>query len=316
MQIVITDGYTLNSGDLSWEPIEAVGNITVYDRTPPGLIVERCKEADIILTNKVPLNRATLDALPKLKCISVLATGYNLIDTAAAKEKGVIVANVPGYGTASVAQHVFALLLELTNAVGLHRDSTKKGEWQVSPDWCYSKQSIIELSGKTLGIIGMGNIGEQVARIAAAFDMRVLFYNPSKKENKPGEQVNLETVFRESDVISLHAPLKPENQQFVNKALLEQMKSNAFIINTARGGLIHEADLADALNNNRIAGAALDVLSTEPPAESNPLLKAKNCIITPHNAWMSKEARQRILHVTEKNLRAFLAGTPVNVVNQ
>lgn len=315
MQIVITDGYTLNSGDLSWELIEALGNVTVYDRTPPGLIVERCKEADIVLTNKVPLNRATLDALPKLKCISVLATGYNLIDTGAAKEKGVIVSNVPGYGTASVAQHVFALLLELTNAVGLHRDSTRKGEWQISPDWCYSKQSIIELSGKTLGVIGMGNIGKQVARIAAAFDMRILFYNPSKKENKPGEQVDLETVFRESDFISLHAPLKPENQQFVNKALLEQMKSSAFIINTARGGLIHESDLADALNNNRIAGAALDVLSTEPPTESNPLLKAKNCIITPHNAWMSKEARQRILHVTEKNLRAFLAGSPVNVVN-
>ena len=315
MQIVITDGYTLNSGDLSWESIAVIGQLIVHDRTPASLIVERCKEADIILTNKVPFNRDTLNALPKLKCISVLATGYNLIDTAAAKEKGIIVSNVPGYGTASVAQHVFALLLELTNAVGLHVDSTRKGEWQRSPDWSYTKQSIIELSGKTLGIIGMGNIGEQVARIASAFDMPVLFFNPSKKENKYGKQVALETVFRESDIISLHAPLKPENQQFVNKALIEQMKKTAFLVNTARGGLINEADLADALNNNRIAGAALDVLSTEPPSDDNPLLKASNCIITPHNAWMSREARQRILDATERNLKAFVAGSPVNLVS-
>jgi glycerate dehydrogenase len=315
MQIVITDGYTLNSGDLSWDSIAAHGELTIHERTPPAQIIDRCKDADIVLTNKVPFNRATLEALPKLKCISVLATGYNLIDTAAAREKGVIVSNVPGYGTASVAQHVFALLLELTNAVGLHVDSTRKGEWQRSPDWSYTKQSIIELSGKTLGIIGMGNIGKQVGRIGSAFDMPVLFFNPSKKENRYGRQVDVETVFRESDAISLHAPLKPENQQFVNKALIEQMKRNALLINTARGGLINEADLADALNNNRIAGAALDVLSTEPPSENNPLLKAKNCIITPHNAWMSKEARERILAVTEKNIKAFLEGKPVNVVN-
>jgi glycerate dehydrogenase len=315
MNIVVTDGYTLNSGDLSWDALDALGNLTVYDRTAPGEILERCKGAQIILTNKVPLDGNTIAQLPLLKYISVLATGYNLIDTTAAKESKIAVSNVPGYGTASVAQHVFALLLELTNAVGLHMQSTRQGEWQRSADWGYTKKSIIELAGKTIGIIGFGNIGQKVAAIANSFDMRVMYYNPGKKESSLGQQQDLESVFRESDVVSLHCPLKPENHQFVNTALLKQMKPTAFLINTARGGLIQEAELATALNNHIIGGAALDVLSTEPPSDSNPLLAAVNCIITPHNAWMSREARQRILSVTENNIRAFMEGKPVNLVH-
>jgi glycerate dehydrogenase len=315
MNIIVTDGFTVNSGDLSWDGIAALGKLTVYDRTPPGLVEERCKNADIVLTNKVAFTGNVMPRLPALKCISVLATGYNLIDTAAAKKQGIVVCNVPGYGTASVAQHVFALLLELTNAIGLHAESVRKGQWEKSADWCYTVQPIKELSGKTMGIIGFGNIGQQVARIAAAFDMRVIFYNPRNKNSDVAEQRSLQDVFSESDIISLHAPLKPENHQLVNKVLLALMKQSALLINTARGPLINETDLATALNENRLAAAALDVLSVEPPVEGNPLLKAKNCIITPHNAWMSREARQRVLTITEKNIKGFMNGQPLNAVN-
>jgi glycerate dehydrogenase len=314
MNIVVLDGYTLNPGDLTWKGIEAFGDVKIYERTPPKQIADRCKEADIVLTNKAPLNRSTLEQLPRLKLIAVTATGYNIVDTLTAKENGVAVCNVPGYGTASVAQHVFALLLELTNAVGVNSATVKESKWQQSIDWCYSEQPITELSGKTFGIVGFGNIGQRVARIATAFGMKVIYSNPNKKESNAGEQRDLITVFKESDVVSLHCPLKADNNEFVNKELLHQMKRNAFLINTARGQLIHEADLADALNEGVIAGAALDVLSVEPPSSNNPLLTARNCIITPHNAWMSKEARQRIMETTQSNIEAFLNGEVKNRV--
>jgi glycerate dehydrogenase len=278
------------------------------------LIVERCADADILIINKTPLQRETLDLLPKLKMIAVTATGYNIIDTAAATEKNIVISNVPAYGTASVAQHAFALLLELTNHAGFHGQSTARGEWQRSKDWSYTIMPVKELSAKTFGIIGFGNIGQQAARIALAFGMNVIYYNPGKKKFDGAMPVDLSTVFENSDVISLHCPLKPDNNQFVNRSLLSSMKKTAYLINTARGQLINEADLAEALNNGVIAGAGLDVLSTEPPVGDNPLFKAKNCIITPHIAWISKEARQRIMDTTVKNIKAFEKGNPINVV--
>ncbi len=315
IQIVVTDGYTLNSGDLSWQSLANLGELTVYDRTPVEEIVTRCQEADIVLTNKVPFSGATLSQLPRLRCISVLATGYNVIDTVAAKAQGVVVCNVPGYGTASVAQHTFALILELSNGVGRNSASVRAGNWQRASDWCYTEQPIVELAGKTLGIVGMGSIGQQVAQIATAFGMEVVYFNPSEKPGVAGSSRSLTELFATSDFISLHCPLKADNTGFVDKDLLRQMKPTACLVNTSRGPLIHEADLATALNEGWIAGAALDVLSTEPPSEHNPLLQAQNCIITPHNAWMSREARQRIMEITAKNIEAFLAGTPQHQVN-
>jgi glycerate dehydrogenase len=315
MKIVILEGYTVNPGDLSWESIAASGELTVYERTPEHLIVERCKKADIILTNKLSFNKETILALPHAKLICVLATGYNVIDIHTAREKNIIVCNIPAYGTASVAQHTFALLLELTNHVGIHAKSVAEGEWQRSEDWGYTKTPIIELADKIFGIIGFGNIGRQVALIAKSLGMKVIYYSPHKKETDIAEYADMKTLFAQSDFISLHCPLKNNNHQFVNKTLLHSMKPSAFLINTARGQLIHEQDLADALNQQRIAGAALDVLSVEPPNENNPLLSAKNCIITPHNAWISREARQRIIDISAKNIEAFLQGKPVHVVN-
>lgn len=314
MDIVVTDGFTLHPGDLDWSPIAALGRLKVYDRTPQNLIVDRCKSAEIILTNKVPLSAETLQQLPRLKYIGVLATGYNVIDTAAAKEQGIVVCNVPGYGAASVAQHVFALLLEWTNAAGLHIATVRQGKWQQADDWCYTEQPIMELAGKTFGIVGMGSIGQKTAQIAQAFGMQVIFYNPSSKENGTGIQVSLAEVFSNSDVVSLHCPLKEDNAAFVNYALLQTMKRTAFLINTARGQLIQEGDLAQALQEGIIAGAALDVLSAEPPPAGNPLLQAPNCLITPHNAWMSREARRRLLQITAQNIAAFQNGMPENKV--
>lgn len=315
IQIVVTDGYTLNPGDLNWKQIESMGKLTIYERTPGNAIIDKCREADIVITNKVPFNAATLAQLPRLKMISVTATGYNVIDVLAAREKGIVVSNVPAYGTASVAQHTFALLLELTNRVGMHAASVANGDWVKAPDWCYQKTTITELAGKTLGIVGWGNIGQQTARIAQAFGMQVLYYNPSPKPGAFATRVDLPALFAQSDIISLHCPLKPDNAEFVNNGLLKLMKPSAYLINTSRGPLINEAHLADALNNNRIAGAALDVLSTEPPTTDNPLLTANNCIITPHNAWLSREARQRVMDVTAENIEAYLKGKPVNVVS-
>ncbi len=269
MKIAVTDAWPFNPGDLNWEHITAFGELIVYDRTPAELIIERCKEADIILTNKVPFTKDILTRLPQLKLINVLATGYDIIDIIAAKEKGITVCNVPAYGTASVAQHAFALLLELTNHTGRHAAFTAAGKWQQSEEWCHTEAPIMELSGKTFGIVGFGNIGQQTARIANAFGMNIIYYSGHKKETAIAQYTGLEALFIESDVVSLHCPLRKDNHQFVNRDLLQLMKPAAFLINTARGQLIQEQDLADALNKDSIAGAALDVLSAEPPRSDN-----------------------------------------------
>ena len=316
MKIVATDAYTLNPGDLSWDPIRAMGELTLYERTPAELIVERCHDAAIVLTNKTPFNRQTLAALPALRFIAVTATGHNVIDSAAAKEQKIAVSNVPAYGTDSVAQHVFSLLLELTNHVGRNAREVANGKWQSSADWCFTEAPVMELAGKTFGVVGFGHIGAQAARIANAFGMKVLYHSPSKKETALATAVGLDELFATSDVVTLHCPLTSTNQEFVNAALLARMKPSALLINTARGQLINEQELADALNNGVIAGAGLDVLSKEPPTNGNPLLNAKNCIVTPHNAWISKEARTRIMQVTTANVEAFLKGAPQNVVNR
>ncbi len=316
MKIVVLDGYALNPGDLDWDPIEKFGELTVYERTPVDLIVERCKEANIILTNKTPLKKEAFDKLQNVKLVGVLATGYNIVDIQAAKERDIPVCNVPAYGTASVAQHTFALLLELTNHVGVNAVSVSNGEWVKAKDWSYSKSPIIGLAGKVIGIVGFGNIGQQTARIAEAFGMKIIYNGPNKKNTSvSAEYVSLHELFAKSDFISLHCPLKADNTKFVDAQLLKLMKPSSVLINTSRGQLIEETDLAFALNNNIITGAALDVLSTEPPAADNPLLTAKNCIITPHTAWMAKEARQRILETTANNIQAFINNKPVNVVN-
>jgi glycerate dehydrogenase len=314
MNIVITDGYTLNPGDLSWDQLAQYGRLQVYDRTSPEEFNERCRHADILVTNKTAVSAAQMDLCGQLKCICVTATGYNIVDITAASERGIPVCNVPAYGTDSVAQHTFALLLELTNRVGEHARSVAEGGWIQSIDWSYSLFPMQELSGKTFGIVGFGNIGRQVAAIAGAFRMQVKYYSRTPKEHPFAVYRSLDDLFNESDILSLHCPLTRDNKGFVNNDLLQKMRPASLLINTARGPLINEQDLADALNSNRIAGAALDVLSSEPPNPDNPLLKASNCIITPHNAWMSREARQRIMNVTEENLAAFLAGKPVNQV--
>lgn len=314
MKIVVTDGYTLNPGDISWDAVKSLGELVIYDRTPAEQLVERCLDAEIVLTNKAPFSKETLASLPKLKFISVLATGYNVIDTKAAQAQGVLVSNSPAYGTASVAQHVFALLLELSNHVGRNAQSVAAGKWQQSADWCYTEAPVMELDDKIFGVVGFGHIGQKAAAIAHAFGMKVIYYNPRRKELPPGRQVALEKLFTDSDVISLHCPLTADNQGFVNAALLQTMKRTAFLINTARGPLINEQDLANALDKGVIAGAALDVLSKEPPREGNALLQAKNCIITPHNAWISREARERVMSITASNIAAFISGRPVNIV--
>lgn len=313
MKIIITDGYTLNPGDLSWNEYEKYATVECYQRTAPVETVARTFSADIIICNKTMIDADVINAASHLKMIAVTATGYNNVDTAAAKKRGVAVCNVPGYGTQSVAQHSFALLLELTNHVGLHAASVARGEWQTAKDWCYSVKPVIELAGKTIGIVGMGKIGKQVAAIAQAFGMRVLYYGGSSGETY-SKKVSLYDLFIQSDFVSLHCPLTTANKAFVNKELLGLMKPSSFLINTARGALINEKDLSQVLYQEKIAGAALDVLSTEPPSKNNPLTGLPNCIITPHNAWISKESRQRIMDVTLQNIAAFLQGTPQNVV--
>lgn len=315
MEIVAIDGFTLNPGDLTWQNIAQFGNLTVYERTPEGLLAERCAHANIVLTNKVAFDDNTLRQLPRLQLIAVTATGYNIVDTTAAANRGIVVCNVPAYGTASVAQHTFALILELTNAVGIHTQSVHEGDWEKNPDFSYTKTPLIELAGKTLGIVGLGNIGRQVAHIAAAFGMHVVYHNPSRKETTHSRYATLEEVFAQSDIVSLHCPLNDINHQFVNRELLNLMKPTACLINTARGQLINEQHLSEALQAGTIAGAALDVLTLEPPQPHHPLLKVKNCIITPHIAWTTKEARARIMDITAKNIEAFLQGKPLNKVN-
>jgi len=318
MHIVALDGFTLNPGDNSWDAINQLGKLTVYDRTPENLIISRAKDADIILVNKAPLSANILDQLPKLKFISVLATGHNIIDVTAARKKNIIISNAPSYSTRSVAQYVFASLLTFIYKPEAHSQSVKKGGWQNSKDFCYWLSSSKELAGQTLGIIGMGKIGHEVTRLADAFGMHVIAFSPTQR-NTPNithfKWQSIKSVFENSDVISLHCPQTPKNTGFVDQSLISNMKPSALLINTARGGLINEIDLADALNKNIISGAILDVLSKEPPTSSNPLLKAQNCQITPHIAWSSIDARKRLMQQTHNNIAAFMKGQPINVVN-
>lgn len=318
MRIVVLDGYTANPGDLDWSAIESLAPLTVYDRTDDADIVARARDAEILLTNKTALSRAVIESLPQLKFIGVLATGVNVVDLEAAKARGIPVCNVPEYSTPNVAQAVFALVLELTNHTGHHDRTVHEGRWSRCADFCYWDGELVELAGLTLGIVGYGRIGAAVARVGRAFDMRILAHRRSGSGSIEGggAYTDLDTLFRESDVVSLHCPLTPETKEMVNAPRLGQMKPTAFLINTARGGLVNEADLAAALNACTIAGAGLDVLSVEPPPASNPLLTAKNCIITPHIAWATRNARRRLLDVTAANVRAFLAGTLQNCVTK
>lgn len=316
MKICVLDGFTLNPGDLSWDDLRQLGPCEIHDRTPGAEIIARATNAEVVLTNKTPLTRETIATLPQLKYIGVLATGTNVVDLAAAREREIPVTNVPAYSTPSVAQATFALLLELTNHVGHHSQRVRDGEWTRATDWCFWDFSLTELHDLTLGIVGFGRIGAAVAEIARAFGMKVIAHNPSAKAAPPFVRfVDLDTLFRTSDVVSLHCPLTAQNKGFINAERLAQMKSSAFLLNTSRGPLVDEAALAEALNSGGIAGAAIDVLSGEPPPADNPLLAAKNCLITPHNAWGTRAARARLMHVAVDNVRAFLSGTPQNVVN-
>ena len=317
-QIVVLDGYTLNPGDLSWETLKAIAPTKIYERTNAKELIERAKEASIIITNKVILNQSTLEQLPNLKCICVSATGHNVVDIKAARAKGIPVCNVVGYGSTAVAQHVFALILEFCNNVNTHSKTVHAGEWSNAKDWSYWKSPIIELAGKTMGIYGLGKIGTQVAKIALAFGMNVIatHKHPLRDKMHGVEFVDFKTLCTQSDFISLHAPLNSDNQGIINNENLAMMKTNCFLVNTGRGGLIVEQDLKIALEKGMIAGAGLDVLSTEPPEKNNVLLGAKNCIITPHQAWASKESRQRLYRVVIDNIKSFIAGHPQNVVNE
>ncbi len=314
MKIVVLDGFALNPGDLSWDDLKDMGEVKIYDRTAPSDTIERASGAQILLTNKTLLMAEELYQLPDLKYIGVLATGYNVVDTEAAKQKGIIVTNVPAYGTMSVAQHVFALVLEFFNGVGLLSDGVRKGRWSRSIDFCYWDKPLTELAGLTIGIVGFGRIGKAVATIAEAFGMRVIVSDPSSASDY--ESVPLNELFIHSDIVTLHCPLTPETKGMINAEMLRLMKSSALLVNTARGPLVVEGDLADALNEGRIAGAALDVLSVEPPPSDNPLLSAKNCIITPHVAWATFEARKRLIEIAMENIKMYLEGTPVNIVNR
>lgn len=316
MEIVVLDGYALNPGDLSWEGLEKLGNCRVYDRTKPAEIYDKIKNAQAVITNKAVLDASLISRLPELLYIGVTATGYNVVDVQAATEKGVVVTNIPAYGTDSVAQLVFAHLLNIVNRVELHAASVRAGEWANNMDFAYWKTPQVELAGKILGIIGFGRIGRKVALIGQALGMRVIFNNRSKVMDAPSGmlQVTVEEAFAQSDVVSINCPLTPQNSEFVNRDLLKMMKPSAILINTGRGGLINEQDLAIALNNETIAAAGLDVLSVEPPAHDNPLLTARNCFISPHMAWATNEARQRLMNITVENLQCFKAGAPQNVV--
>ena len=319
MKIVVLDGYTLNPGDISWEGMEALGDVIVYDRTKEDEIVARIGDAEVVYTNKTPITRETLDACPSVKFIGVLATGYNVVDIEAAKEKGIPVSNIPTYGTAAVSQFAIALLLELCHHVGEHSQAVKAGDWSSNPDWCFWNYPLVELAGKTMGIIGFGRIGQDTGKIAQALGMKVLAYDAYQKpelETETCKYADLDTLFAESDVISLHCPLFPSTQGIINKENIAKMEDGVMIINDSRGPLIVEEDLRDALNSGKVAGAAVDVVSTEPIQMDNPLLDAKNCIITPHIAWAPKESRQRLMDIAVDNLKCYAEGKPQNVVNK
>ena len=321
MKIVVLDGYTENPGDLSWSGLEALGEVTVYDRTSyvdAPIIAERIGDAEIVVLNKTPITKATIDACPNIKMIAVLATGYNVVDYDYAKEKGIPVCNVPTYGTASVGQYAIALLLEVCHHIGHHSNTVFEGKWQNHIDWCYWDYPLIELDGKTAGIIGFGRIGQTTGRIAKALGMNVIAYDlyPNESGKAIAEYVDLETVLAQSDVLFLHCNLTPENTGLINKENIAKMKDGAILINNSRGQLIDEQDVTDALNSGKLGAAGLDVVYSEPIKADNPLLGAKNCIITPHMSWGAKEARQRIMNITVDNVKAYIDGAPVNVVNK
>lgn len=318
MKITVLDGFTLNPGDLSWEQLENLGELTVYDRMSPEMVVERACGSEIVLTNKVVLDRAILDRLPDLKYIGVLATGYNVVDVEAAREKGIVVTNIPAYSTDSVAQMVFALLLAVTNRVETFTAKNRIGRWSDSVDFCYWDAPLTELAGKYFGIVGLGNIGRKVAVIARACGMKVLALTSKDKNELPEgveKAASLQDLLSRSDVVSLHCPLTDETRSLINSSTLKMMKPSAILINTGRGPLIDESDVAEALKEGVIAAAAVDVLTTEPPKADNPLLSAPNCYITPHVAWASTEARRRLMDIATANVAAFLAGNPRNRVN-
>lgn len=317
MKICVLDGYTLNPGDLDWSPLESLAPTTVYDRTPKDEIVARAADAEIVLTNKTVLSREIIDRLPRLRYVGVLATGYNVVDLEAARRRGVPVTNVPTYGTASVAQMVFAHLLNLAQHVGSHSQGVAEGRWSRSDDFCYWDSPLIELAGLTMGLVGFGRIGRSTAQIARAFGMKVLVHDVTPPGDLPEgvRFASLDELLRQSDVVSLHCPLTPATDKLINAERLALMKPSALLINTSRGPLIDEPALAAALNAGKLAGAGLDVLSVEPPAADNPLLRAKNCYVTPHIAWATRAARERLLDIAVANVQAFIAGKPQNVVN-
>lgn len=320
MKIVVLDGYTENPGDLSWDGFKAIGELTVYDRTSltdPAEAIARIGDAEAVITNKTPLPKSVFDACPNIQYVGVLATGYNVVDVSAAKEKGIPVCNIPTYGTAAVGQFAIALLLEICHHIGHHDKAVHEGRWEHNDDWCFWDYPLIELDGKTMGIIGFGRIGQATGRIAKALGMKVIAYDeyPSDSGRAIGEYVSLDSLLENADVISLHCPLFPATQGIINKDTIAKMKDGVIILNNSRGPLIVEQDLADALSSGKVAAAGLDVVSTEPIKGDNPLLGAKNCLITPHISWAPKESRQRLMDIAVEDLRAFVAGNPINVVN-
>ena len=316
MKIIVLDGYALNPGDLSWEDMKALGDLTVYDRTSPSEVLERSADAEVLITNKTVLSAKLINALPKLKYIGVLATGYNVVDIDSARNRGIVVTNIPAYSTASVAQMVFAHLLNITHRVGYFASQNSQGRWTENKDFCYWDTNLVELASKTMGIVGFGNIGQATAHIALAMGMHVCVYTSKEQSSLPQgvQKVSLDELFVISDVVSLHCPLTPETNELVNIERLKTMKPSAILINTGRGPLVNEQDLAHALNTGIIAGAGVDVLSTEPPKPDNPLLTAKNCFITPHVAWATLEARIRLMHIAVENLKSFIDGKVINNV--
>lgn len=321
MKIVILDGYTENPGDLSWEELAGLGELTVYDRTSltdEQEAIARIGDAEIVFTNKTPIRKNVIDACPNMKFISLLATGYDVVDVAYAREKGIPVTNVPVYGTCSVSQFAIALLLEICHHIGHHNESVHAGRWETCVDWCYWDYPLIELDGKTMGLIGCGRIGQHTAKIAGALGMRVLAYDPYPTDagRQVAEYVDFDTLLAESDVIAVHMPLLPASRGLINRDTIARMKDGVIIINNSRGPIVVEQDLADALNSGKVAAAGLDVVSTEPIRGDNPLLKAKNCIITPHISWAPRESRQRIMDCAVANAKAYIAGAPINVVNR
>lgn len=322
MKIVVLDGFTLNPGDLDWKGLEEIGECIVYDRTSltnTQEAIDRIGDADIVFTNKTPMPKALFDACPNIKFVGVLATGYNVVDVNVAKEKGIVVTNIPTYGTAAVGQFTIALLLEICHHIGHHNNAVHNGKWENSLDWCFWDYPLIELAGKTMGIIGYGRIGQTTGKIAQALGMKVLAYDEYKNPNLITETckyTELDDLLAQSDVIALHCPLFPNTQRIINKENIAKMKNGVIILNNSRGALIVEQDLADALNSGKVAAAGLDVVSAEPINKNNPLLSAKNCIITPHIAWAPKESRKRLMNIAVNNLKAFITGNPVNVVNK